>query len=680
MRILMLITLLLLAASLHAQPLDLRFGKLRYAICGTGDKEIILRNHINLAHLHCPASGGAYNGLPERAEFERQMKSFQQGADALQQAGVHPITYIAPDMWYGDPEKRTLIFDFYDKRWSDYEDYLGPRPADPLAWAQLKPDGTPIPYVYREQKGFYWCANQPACRTYVQGVIKMHVQYGSHGVFFDGPCNHGCYCGECQKQFREFLRAQYPDAVRERLLGGAKLDEVRLPTDKTNLPLWAAFRRFRCESLARFLHDMRAWGRSLCPDFLLTNNYCMWAGDPMGMVGIGEHPEMYAREVDILFDEAAYGGGSFMQDDATRFSNSFHYDYLVAAAGGAGNLPARGGAALQPAPPAVCTFLGLKDVPDEAKHNLAWLEIAESWASQCGKMQQTFRVQPIVDAFTQAGEFQVKHPDLFAPAQPLADVGVWVSLQQALVGSPTYGMAMPRLLADAGIASRVLTDGDLTAAGLQGLHCLIVPGAAAMSDGQLRTLADFMQSGGGVVAIGPTGTMDENALPRQLATDQDGSFEWALGYMPKPGSPMSGRVSRFNLKDLEGVPTFARTALPAKTVLDIGRAVRPYEADDQLLLALAPPLPCEIRLYSVAPDRWRIYLVNYGVTKAGIVTDMNDVRFTLRLPQGRSIVSATAYSNEPAEPQPVAVLEREGLSILALPSLHIWSVLDVKLK
>ena len=101
MRVLLLMLLLLVATIACAEP-ELAFGKLRYAICGTGDKEIILRNHINLAHLHCPASGGAYNGLPERAEFERQMKSFQQGADALREAGVHPITYIAPDMWYGD--------------------------------------------------------------------------------------------------------------------------------------------------------------------------------------------------------------------------------------------------------------------------------------------------------------------------------------------------------------------------------------------------------------------------------------------------------------------------------------------------------------------------------------------------------------------------------------------------
>lgn len=651
------------AVAAHAQP-EMVFGKLRYAICNVGDKDTILRNQTNLAHLHCPASGGAYNGLPERSVFDQQMKQWQQGADALRAAGVHPITYIAPDMWYGDPEKRTLIFDFYDKRWNQYEDYLGPRPAEPLAWGQVKADGSPIPYVYEGMKGYYWCTNQPADRQYVQGVIKMHVQYGSHGIFFDGPMNHGCFCGECEKQFREFLRTRYPEATRERILNGTKLEDVKLPQDKANLPLWAALRRFRCESLAKFLGDMRAWGRSLCPDFILTNNYCMWSGDPLGMVGIGEHPELYAPQVDILFDEAAYGGGPFMQDDGTRFSNGFHYDYLVAAAG---------------SKPAVCTYLGIKDVPAEAKGNLAWLEIAESWASQCGKMQQTCNDAPIVEAFTQAGEFQVRHPELFAPAKPLADVGVWVSLQQALVGAPHYGMAMPRLLSDAGIACRVLTDADITADGLKGLKCLVAAGVPAVSDQQLVAIWKFMEAGGGMVAIGPTATMDDNGLPRETAASQP------FGVGPETGQTQvdvgKGRLAWLSAREINGMPGYSRTALPADMVTKVGGGVR-WAGRDQLLLAQAPPLPCEIRLYSVAPDRWRIYLVNYGVTKAGAVTDMKDLRFTMRLPGKMKVVSATASSTDDAAltPQKLAVTEQAGQATLTVPTLHIWCAVDVRLK
>lgn len=653
-----------------AQTPELVFGKLRYAICDVADKELILRNRINLAHLHCPASAGAYNGLPERAEFERQMSAWQQGATALRAAGVHPITYIAPDMWYGDAEKRTLIFDFYDKRWGQYEDYLGPRPADPLAWAQIQPDGTPIPYVYEGQRGYYWCTNQPACRQYVQGVIKMHVQYGSHGVFFDGPCNHGCYCAECERQFREFLQREYPAAVRGKILGKRTIEEIKLPPDKTNLPLWAAMQRFRCVSLARFLQDMRAFGRRLCPDFLLTNNYCLWAGDALSMIRLGEHPELYAQYVDILFDEAMYGGGPFLSEEGTRFSNSFHYDYVVAAARAGGS--SAGGTPK----PAVCTFMGVKGATTEAKQPLAWLEIAEAWASQCVKMQQTFRDQAIVDVFTQAGDFQAAHPELFAPAAPLADVGVWISLQQAYADSPHWGLTILRFLNDAGIAYRVLTDYDIAAQSLKGLRCVIVPGAALMSEAQMNALAQYLTKGGAIVAIGDIATKDEYALPRE-ADKRPAFFREAPTEGIRQEQIGKGRLAWLSAAAVSSLPRYTREALPAEMTALVAKAVR-WATKENLLLRQAPPSPCEIHLYAVTPTHWHIYLVNYGVSPAGAVHELSDVTFVLRKPAGRRAVSARAYSVRPAEAQIVSVKQQKEQATFVVPRLPIFCIVEVQ--
>ena len=91
----------------HAEDPDMVFGKLRYAIGAVEDKGTILRNHINLAHLHCPGSGWAYNGFPDRATFNKSMASGR-SADELRARGAHPITYIAPYMWYGDKDKARL--------------------------------------------------------------------------------------------------------------------------------------------------------------------------------------------------------------------------------------------------------------------------------------------------------------------------------------------------------------------------------------------------------------------------------------------------------------------------------------------------------------------------------------------------------------------------------------------
>ena len=659
---------LLSARGGYAEGPDMVFGKLRYAICDVGNKDTILRNHINLAHLHCPGSGWAYNGFPDRATFDKSMASWKAGAEDLRARGVHPITYIAPHMWYGDKDKRTLIFRFYDRFWQEYEDFLGPRPADPIVWTQLDKNLKPVVYKYGGMGGYYWCLNNALTRNYVAGVIKMHVTYGSHGVFFDGPCMFGCYCPDCERQFREFLTTAYPQATRERMLAGAKLSQIKIPTDKSNLPLFTAWKMFRCVSLARFLHDMRAHGRSVCPDFLLTNNYCMWSGDALGMAaGLGEHPEMYAKEVDILFDEAAYGAGPVMGDNGQRISNSFHYDYLVAAAGDK---------------PAVCTFLGLKDATPQALPGLAWLEIAESWASQCVKMQQNFRSQPMCEAFRQAGAFQVQHADLFAPAKPYATVGLWVSLQQALAGQTSFGMSAARLLQDQGIAYRMLTDEQISEEGLKGLQCVLLPQVPLLSQGQLSALDQFVKGGKGVVVMGNAGTMDQYgfdrpAEARRIFAEQPSGDDFVRRNVGQ------GRLAWGSLKLFPRLPSYTRTALVQPAAKELAQAIR-WAARDEMTLVQAPPQPLECRAYRVGGDRLRVYLVNYGVAKDGKVTDLDHVAVTLALPAGTSVAAATAYSNETPNGEKVdlkpASAGPQSAACLTVPRLHIWTVIDLRLK
>jgi hypothetical protein len=659
---------LALASAGYAGEPEMVFGKLRYAICAVEDSKTILRNHINLAHLHCPGSGWAYNGFPDRASFDRSMASWKTAADDLRSQGVHPITYIAPHMWYGDAVKRTRVFRFFDKLWQDYTDFLGPRPADPMQWTQLDKGLKPIVYTYHDQSGYYWCLNNPLTRNYVAGVIKMHVAYGSHGVFFDGPCMFGCYCPDCHKQFREFLETSYTPEVRERILSGVKLSEVKIPVNPSNLPLFTAWKLFRCVSLTRFLHDMRAHGRKLCPDFLLTNNYCMWSGDPLGMVGgLGEHPEMYAKEVDILFDEAAYGAGPLLGDDGRRISNSFHYDYLVAAAGDK---------------PAVCTFLGVKDAPPDALSNLAWLEVAESWASQCIKMQQNFRNPQMNEVFRQAGDLQVQHPDLFTPAMPHATVGLWVSLQQALAVQATFGMSVARLLQDQGIAYRMLTDEQISDKGLKGLECVVLPNVPLLSQDQLTALDRFLNGGKGVVVLGRAGTLDQYGFERPA--DVRGIFaEEAGGTEFARRDVGMGRLAWGSLKLFPRLPPYTRTALAQPAAEKLAQAIR-WAARDRMTLLQAPPSPVECRIYRVGTDRLRVYLVNYGVAKDGQVTDVDNVTVTLALPEGTAPTDASAYSNEAPQGEKInlqtVAAGRQTTARLTVPRVHIWTVIDLRLK
>jgi len=355
-----------------------------------------------------------------------------------------------------------------------------------------------------------------------------------------------------------------------------------------------------------------------------------------------------------------------MGDDGQRISNSFHYDYLVAAAGDK---------------PAVCTFLGIKDAPPEALANLAWLEIAESWASQCIKMQQNFRSEPMNEVFRQAGDFQVRHADLFAPAKPYATVGLWVSLQQVLAGQTSYGMSLARLLQDQGIAYRMLTDERITENDLKGLECVVLPHVSSLSQAQLSALEQFVKGGKSVVVMGRAGSLDQYGFDRRA--DTRGIFaEKASGDQFARREVGEGRLAWGSLWLFRNLPSYTRAALAQPSALKLAQAIH-WAARDKMTFVQAPPRPVECRAYRVGDDRLRLYLVNYGVAKDGTVTDLDDVAVTLALPAGATVERATAYSNETPNGEKVdlkaASAGPQSAACLTVRHLRIWTVIDLRL-
>jgi hypothetical protein len=95
-------------------------------------------------------------------------------------------------------------------------------------------------------------------------MIKLQLESGHDGVFFDNPTVHadGCYCAHCMPQFASFCRQEgipVPDD---------SLEAVRnLAVEQKT-----AFMRFRAAIAANFFSEMRAYARILDRDALLTAN------------------------------------------------------------------------------------------------------------------------------------------------------------------------------------------------------------------------------------------------------------------------------------------------------------------------------------------------------------------------------------------------------------------------
>lgn len=153
------------------------------------------------------------------------------------------------------------------------------------SWAQRFPDGS-----LAIQGNGRWvppCYNGPWRDVALDAIAKLVTDYPVDGLFLDGPTFFArtCYCGACAARFRQQT--------------GLALPEWEAWDD----PAWLAFLRFRAETLARFVAEIRAQldaARNDTPLMLYMNNASLgpsWTG--------GRETRRLAPYLDILGNERA---------------------------------------------------------------------------------------------------------------------------------------------------------------------------------------------------------------------------------------------------------------------------------------------------------------------------------------------------------------------------------------
>ncbi|MEN6547166.1 MAG: sugar-binding protein [Armatimonadia bacterium] len=576
-------------------------GALRYCIqYGNVDAELLgflQRSRVNFLHWHGPFSG--YNGLEPRSELARLTKSARQTIDAAHAAGMACILYIGPCFSYGDKDKRTLLFEFYDKRWAQYEDYFGKKPGDLLEMAQCNVEGKPRPYVYERQEGYHLCVNSPGVRQMTKGLIRMIVEAGGDGSFYDGPyvTEGRCYCKWCKAKFREWLKETYTAEELRTRLGVTDLTSVE-PPKSAKEKLWVPFRRFNAWSLLDFMRDTKAYGRSLNPNYIMTSNYCMWMGEPFSPIrGTAEDAEVESQVVDVLFDEARYGAGP--RWESGRISNSTDYRHLLAAAQG---VPV---ALLKTAP---------EGTNPEAGGNLTRLAMAEGAAN--GGTWQLHRLKPAAaQGAEEYGQFLAARQEALTRCRPWATVAIWTSATQAYYDLPTYPTAVSRYLADNHVPHKLVIDAEVEKGKLGAYEVLIVPEVAVISGKQLAALQAFAkQPGKHVILIGPCGRLDEWGEKREEIKIAGAGV---LPSMALPQSPNEG----LNAADKERL----KGLLPLM-----------QELTGQWLPAWvgAPEGQVEVTTGYDGRGKLLVHVVNYGVEMTGRMRTLKDVLVRVRLPEG----------------------------------------------
>lgn len=141
---------------------------------------------------------------------------------------------------------------------------------------QLKVDGTPHTYAYDRPA---LCFTNQKVRDYYLKSIEIGIDYcGLDGIRLDNDYYQGCYCQNCQKEFKEYLQSKFSTEEAMRVFGLETLEGMELvPTDLTAArtirdPLageMVKFRMLQRQKIMKLLYDKIV---SLKPDAIFGGN------------------------------------------------------------------------------------------------------------------------------------------------------------------------------------------------------------------------------------------------------------------------------------------------------------------------------------------------------------------------------------------------------------------------
>jgi hypothetical protein len=216
---------------------------------GIGDQaEAAAASGANI--IYATGFGGAgYSGLPVPQRLKELSATYGAYLRRAKTGGIRlALGYMCATS--------IVKIDEFDRHWG--ADLRGQLSTPPAKWLQIGRDGKPLASWYG---GDYRpaCMNHPDWRGYQKFVVRLQLDSGHDGIFFDNPTVHpqGCYCEHCMKKFVVFLGRGEMSLEHSRTLATER------PKD---------FMRFRCSIAADFLSEMRAHARTIKPSAPVTCN------------------------------------------------------------------------------------------------------------------------------------------------------------------------------------------------------------------------------------------------------------------------------------------------------------------------------------------------------------------------------------------------------------------------
>jgi hypothetical protein len=517
-------------------------------------------------------------------------------------------------------------------------------------------------------KGYYLCPNNESQRQYVRGLLKLIVQTGADGAFFDGPDFPGgtCYCDACKRKFRESIEKKLAPSELKSL--EAATGEILIPIQNTE-SLWLEWQQFFADSLYDFLMDMKTYARTLNPRFILTANY--WTRDPYE--SLREHAQDAAKwsaVVDVFFSESNYGSGPYMET-GIKYSNSYLYKYLVAASGST---------------PVALLKTAVKSNDPHGQFNLTKLCIAEAASNQA-----TWQFHELngsaQEAAVQYNRFLADHADLYKGWQTYADIAVVSSPRQVYYGHTSYDAALSRFLTDNHVMHSMIVKKNMNLEILSQYKTVIFPDVQVMSDALFRTVEAFMEQGGSAIFLGKTAEYNIDGKQRDMVNHFLHHAKVKAGARTEIITVGRGTLIISPITDL---PMLVRAGLGSKENKALREALTVLEGAMKQERILFPETDSSVE-FSVyqkntdAGSKLAVHMVNYMVDKAGNLSEKKGFAISIRLPQGYTCKKAMLHSPDwPEKETPLEfdTIKNNGVDYVktTITNLQVYDVLVLEIK
>jgi hypothetical protein len=623
-----------------------------------------------------------------RSEFDAGMEKAKAINRGFHEKGYIVLRYMSSSLAGQSgsnqdiPRKEQLeLLKFYNERWNDYVDYIGPRPPeDPTTWIMVRADGTfphyrYAPYGKETGKGFetWGCPNNPYYVRMMEGRIRAQAESGIDGTYIDWTQIAGetCYCKYCRQNFIAYLEKHLPKAVASAKYGAAHYSSVE-PPGKRGDKFWMEWIAFRGFTVAEYHSHLRTIARKYNPNFMVSGNvfggfgYGPIAYDAAGnmeMLGRDGYEDFTYSEIQEFLDSAPR-----KTDAGVKITNSPALKFLAAANHGKPAIVY----ATEITPPV------FPNPTEKCLSAMAQINIAEAEANHAIFREKRETPRGATEIYT----FLAGNEDKLLTCQLHSNVAVLASLNQYLADELSFSFSMSRVLADRGISHVMLVEDDLLQGDLQSYDLIVLPYLPLLSREKQASLVRYVEKGGNLLILGECGVKSEFNLPQSPVP-----LAGILGQSSYPGQPILKKIkagqarflpiripaSRFliRMKSKGEFTTFGPTMADLFADIPEGytrnridpalRQVLESAADEtQRLLAgrltrVAGKAPYVEMTSMISQDRSRmlVHLVNYDVTLDGTITPARNLKLEVYVPQGRKVRSVL-YCGDLAALKPVA--------------------------